>query len=174
MRSLWQHRWAPYCSHRVISTSTAVDSQIAHKIPYLEYPLCTGNGMMFYKEMQQSAPGVVDDLHIWHNEGGRNLWQHLQVPCGSNHTISVEFDSQIAYKMPEFGCTLRMGNGMLCYKERYLLLMKWFITFPWCIRKVTGFSDSIPKSLMVQTMPFCLRLTLTLCTKYQILGTLSE
>jgi len=62
---------------------------------------------------------------------------------------------------------------MICYEERYPLLLKWFIIFLRYTSKVGGASDSIYKPLIVHVMPFLPRLTLKLHAKYQIWGTLS-
>ena len=32
-------------------------------------------------------------------------------------------------KYPIYGYPVSMGSGMLCYKDRHPLLLKWFITF---------------------------------------------
>ena len=40
--------------------------------------------------------------------------------------------------MSGFGYPFNMGNGMMCYKERYPLLLEWFITFIGCIKVIGG------------------------------------
>ena len=63
---------------------------------------------------------------------------------------------------------------MLCYNERYPLLLGCFISLLIWIRKLTGASASIYKPLMVHIMSFLPRSFLKLRTKKcKILGTLS-
>ena len=88
----------------------------------------------------------------------------------SNHAISVKIDSQIAQNA-RLGYPFKTWNEILCYEERFSLLLKWLITFLWCISKVGGASDSIYKPLIVQIVSFQSRMTLKLHTKYKIWGT---
>ena len=81
--------------------------------------------------------------------------------------------SQIAQNISDLEYPLIRGIGMMCYKERHLLLLKCFITFLRCIRKNGGAFDSIYKPLIVHTVSFISRLTLKLHTKWQIWDTLS-
>ena len=76
--------------------------------------------------------------------------------------------------MWDLGAPLCTGNGMLPYKEGYILLLNWSIAFLVCIINVGGTSDSICKPLMCQILQFLSMLTLKLHTKYcHIWGTLS-
>ena len=65
-----------------------------------------------------------------------------------------------------------VGKRMLRYKERYPLLLKWFVTFFRRIRMVWGDSGSIYKYRIVHIMSFSSRPTIKLHTKFKILGTL--
>ena len=62
-------------------------------------------------------------------EGERNFKQHLQAPDVSNHVISVNVDSQIAYKMPDLGHLLRMGNGIAMQKGETSIAAEVFHNF---------------------------------------------
>ena len=76
--------------------------------------------------------------------------------------------------MWDLGAPLCTENGMLRYKEGYILLLNWSIAFLVCIINVGGTSDSICKPLMCQILQFLSMLTLKLHTKYcHIWGTLS-
>ena len=81
-------------------------------------------------------------------EVGRDLWHHLQVPYCSYHVISAEVGSQIANKMSNLRYPLIAGNLMLYNEKRRPLLLKYFITFIRCIRKMGGTHDSILSPLI--------------------------
>ena len=68
------------------------------------------------------------------------------------------------------GYPLGMGNRMLCWNERYPLLLKCLQTFLRCTRMIGGADHSIYNPLMVHTTRIPPRSTLQLYTKYQILG----
>ena len=53
--------------------STEVDSQIAHKIPYLGYPLSPGHEMPCYKKMIFIAVEVVYIIPLMYNIHGRSF-----------------------------------------------------------------------------------------------------
>ena len=80
-----------------------------------------------------------------------SIYKYLYV---SNCAISVEIDSQNAYRMLDLVYHLCKGNGMLCHDERHPLVMKWSITFLRCIRKVGALSDSIYMPIMCQNVLF--------------------
>ncbi len=62
---------------------------------------------------------------------------------------------------------------MMFGKERYSLLIEWFVIFIKCIRMIRGDSGSIYESIMVNTVSFLPKTALQFDTKYQILVTLS-
>ena len=64
-------------------------------------------------------------------------------------------------------------NEQLCYKERYPLLMKCFITFLRCIKMAERASDSIYEPLMVHNVSFLPTTFLKFYTKFQFSGNLS-
>ena len=77
-------------------------------------------------KLQQELPIDAILIHKFprmYMEGERNFKQHLQAPDVSNHVISVNVDSQIAYKMPDLGHLLSTGNGMINYNKSYPLML---------------------------------------------------
>ena len=86
----------------------------------------------------------------------------------------IKIDPKTTHKMLYFECHISMGNGMLCQKERYPLLLKCFIPFLRYTRKVGSLLDSIYKPIVVHAMSFLPRSTLKLQSKCQIWGTLSS
>ena len=73
----------------------------------------------------------------------------------------------------DFEHPLSTQNVLLCYKERYLLLMKCFMTFLRCIKMVERSSDIIYEPLMVHNVLFLPTMNLKFHAKWQSLGTLS-
>ena len=59
---------------------------------------------------------------------------------------------------------------MLYNEERHSSLMRWFIAFLICIRKVRGASNSTYKPIMVHIVPLLLRMTLKFHAKLPNLG----
>ena len=100
------------------------------------------------------------------------MWEDLLTASASPslsmcYAISVRIASQIACKMSGLWYPpLTMGNGILSCKERHPLLLKCFITFLRCIRKMGGAYDSIYKFLIDHIVSFLSRPTLKLHTKY--------
>ena len=72
----------------------------------------------------------------------------------------------------DFEHPLSTGNVLLCYKERYLLLMKCFIPFLRCVKMVERASGSIYEPLMVHIVSFLAATNLKFHAKFQISGTL--
>ena len=50
----------------------------------------------------------------------------FEAPYGPHRVISAKVDSQIAYKMQDVGYPVFTDNGMMCCKEEYPLLLKYF------------------------------------------------
>ena len=92
---------------------------------------------------------------------------------GQRPAISVMVDSQIAHKIPYFRHSVCKRNWMLCYGERYILMLKWPIASLRCTSNVGGASESIYKTFDVHIVLFSLTSTLKLHTKYQIWGSIS-
>ena len=65
--------------------------------------------------------------------------------------------------MRDLGAPLCTGNGMLRYKEGYILLLNWSIAFLICIINVGGTSDNICKPLMCQILLFLYQCWLSNC-----------
>ena len=74
----------------------------------------------------------------------------------------------IACKIPDFRYPLRTKEGMLCCKERHILMLRCAVTFLRYMRKVVGASGSIYEPFIVHAVSFLLRLTLRLYTYHQI------
>ncbi len=119
------------------------------------------------------AAEMVHNLPLMNNIDWRSFQKHLRATHGSDSAISAKVDTQIAHKMLDLGYPLSMENGVLCCKERHPLLMKWSMSFLWCIREMGGAFESICKPSMGHTMWYIWRLTLKLHRKSQILGTFS-
>ena len=68
--------------------------------------------------------------------------------------ISTKFCTQISCKISDVGHLLHTQNGMLCHKERYILLLECIITFLRYVTMIRGASDSIDKPLMVHNVSF--------------------
>ena len=97
----------------------------------------------------------------------RSSLKHLEANYGSHHAILAEVNSQISPKMTNLGYYhIITGNEVMCCEKRHLLLLKHFITFLICMRKMNRASDSIFKPLVVYTVLFPLRSTLKVYTKY--------
>ncbi len=75
-----------------------------------------------------------------------SIYKYLYV---SNCAISVEIDSQNAYRMLDLVYHLCKRNGMLCHDERHPLVMKWSITFLRCMVRARKASECI------QQAPYC-------------------
>ena len=75
--------------------------------------------------------------------------------------------------MSDLGYPIITENGVLCYKERHPLLLKYIITFFRCVRKIRRASDNSFDPLVVHIVSFLPRLTLKLHLKCWILGSLS-
>ena len=73
----------------------------------------------------------------------------------------------------DFEHPLSTGNVLLCYKERYLLLMKCFIPFLRWIKMVERASDSNYDPRMVPNVSFLPITNLKFHAKFQFSGTLS-
>ena len=119
------------------------------------------------------ADEVVHILPEMYKTDRKNFWQHLWAPHSSHHVISAVADSQTAHKIPDLGQPPCRRNGPIYCRDRYSLLLKWYISFLGCTRKVQGAFESINKPLTVHTVSFPPRPTLILYTKYQIWDTLS-
>ena len=100
------------------------------------------------------ADEVVHNFPIMYEEVERRFGTHLQAPYCPHHAISVMIDSHISHKMSHLGYPIITGNRMLCYNERYTLLLKFFITYLSCIKKVRGACDNIHRPLMGHIVPF--------------------
>ena len=70
----------------------------------------------------------------------------------------------------DFEHPLSTGNVLPCYKERYLLLMKCFITFLGCVKMAERASDSIDELLMVHSVRFLPTTNLKFHAKFQFSG----
>ena len=116
------------------------------------------------------AVEMVHNLPLMNKVDGRSFQKHVRATHGSDSAISAKVDTQIAPKMLDLGYPLSMENGVLCCKERHLLLMKWSMSFIW---KMGGAFESICQPSMGHTMWYIWRLTLKLHRKGQILGTFS-
>ena len=170
-RSFWKHLSAKYGSHRVIYLK--VDSQIAQKKSDCRYLLITGKRDDVLQREAFIAAEMIHNLHLMNKVDGMSVWKHARATHGSDSAISANVDTQIAHKMLDLGYPLSMENGVLCCKERHLLLMKWSMSFLWCIREMGGAFESICQLSMGHTMWYIWRLTLKLHRKGQILGTFS-
>ena len=77
----------------------------------------------------------------------------------------------------DFEHPLSTGNVLLCCNERYLLLMKCFITILRCVKMVERAFDNIYEPLVVQNVPFLPTTNLKFHSKFHAkvhtLGTLS-
>ena len=97
-----------------------------------------------------------------------------KVCYGPRPAISVIVDFQIiAHKIPYFRYSVCKRNWMLCYGERYILMLKWPIASLLCMSNVGGASESIYKTFDVHIVLFSLTSILKLHTKYQIWGSIS-
>ena len=94
------------------------------------------------------------------------LFISCHICCGELSNCTPKY--QIVSTLPP----IIVGKRMLRYKERYPLLLKWFVTFFRRIRMVWGDSGSIYKYRIVHIMSFSSRPTIKLHTKFKILGTL--
>ena len=106
---------------------------------------------------------MVHNLPWMHKEGWSSFWQHHLAPYCPHHAISVKVISQISHKIQDLGYLIKKGNGMLRYKEGYILLLNWSIAFLICIINVGGTSDSICKPLMCQILLFLYQCWLSNC-----------
>ena len=160
-RSSWQHLQATYHMGLTVPYTTEVVSQIASKMTNFGCPLSK------YNELDPAIWGetciayrVCQNLPLLHSSGGRCFWHHLYTTCGSqsHHTISPQdWLSNIFENTRVWVHPLSTTNGMLFYKERHPLLLKWFKPFHsidmevWHMR---GASDSICKPPVCLTVPF--------------------
>ena len=98
-------------------------------------------------------------------EDGRNCWQYQPATYGSHHAISHHGWLSNCTKILDFQSPLSTESGMMCYQERYPLLMKCSKTFIRCIKPMIRASLSIFLPLMALTKTFSTRLTLNKCTQ---------
>ena len=99
------------------------------------------------------AAEMVHNLPLMNKVDGRSFQKHVRATHGSDSVISAKVDTQIVHhKMLDFGVPSQHGNKVLCCKERHPLLMKWFISFLWCIREMGGASWSICQPSMGHTV----------------------
>ncbi len=151
-RTLWQHLQVAYVSNSGIFYQHWLLNCIYNARFWVPSQDRKGSAML-YGETSIAAE-VVHNLPIMYEEVERRFWTHLQAPYCPHHAISVMIDSHISHKMPHLGYPIVTGNGMLCYNERYTLLLKCFITYLSCIRKVRGACDNIHRPLMGHIVPF--------------------
>ena len=121
-RSCQSYLPATYGSHRAIfHHELALKLHTKYQI-FKIYPISTENGML-------------RDIHsIWivskHNLSAEGRWGKL-LTVSASHLWSSPFNfppwfgSQIAHKIPDFQYPLSTDNGMLHYKERHPLVMKY-------------------------------------------------
>ncbi len=94
--------------------------------------------------------------------------------CHGQHNVNTNNNtSQLSCKMAAFCHPLCSENGMMCCKERHILLLECFIVFPRRIRMVRGASGSTYKHLMVHNVSLLTKTTTTFHAKYHISDTLS-
>ena len=91
-------------------------------------------------------------------------------PLKSHHVISAKTNSQSAYKIPDLRHPLSRRNGMLWYNERHALLLKCFITFLWCMRRMGRASESIYEPIIVHIVSYSTGVSFQLAYKLQDLG----
>ena len=90
------------------------------------------------------------------------------VPCPVRLTLKSYMKKKAIFWGPSF----HIQNRMIRYYERYPLLLKWSIAFLRCIWKMGWTFCSIYQPLIYNTVLFLMILTLKLCIKYLIWGTL--
>ena len=151
MESLWQYQ--PVMCHTV-PFYTEVDSQIAHKMPVLRYPVDTAHGMLHCKKRHPLLMNCFKtSCGCMMGMGGAS--DNIYPPVmGLTMPFIKAVDYQIAYKIPDVGYPLSTANEMPLCKEGHPLLMKCSITGLRCIKHMWGAFDSIYLQLMGPTMLF--------------------
>ena len=149
-RSSWQHLQDPIGSHCVIFTKDDspefhTKCQIWGTPSALEMPYCV-------ERRDIHCCWVFQKLPLMHDKDGKISWQHLRAPCGSYRAFLAKVYSQISHKIPGLEHPPSTGNGMIYCNERYRLLLKYSITFLWCMMKMVSTFEFIYEPLIAHTM----------------------
>ena len=115
-------------------------------IPFLKYIRVVGR-----------ATGSIDESLMVHN-----MSAFLPI-------TNIKFHANLRFWAPS---QHRTGTVLLCYRERYLLLIKCFITFLRCVKMAERASGIIYEPIMVHNVSFLPTTNLKFHAKFQFSGTL--
>ncbi len=170
-KSFWQHLYAHYGQHHVITTKN--NSKLSLKISAFRLPPRTGNRMMCNMERHPLPLEYFITFPRYIRMLGRASDSIHNTIIVNIVLLLPNIPSQISCKISPNGPNLCTCNGMMYGNERHTLLLKCFTTFPGYIRMIGGASDSIYKHIMVNTISLLPKITLNFHWKYQHLISLS-
>ena len=135
---------------------TKVDSQNAHKMPNLKYPLSKENGVSFYNERHPLLKRCFQPfLKCMRQMGGASLCILLPF-MGLTELCFAKVDCQIAQNTRGcWGYTLSVPKWLVILKgETYITNMRCFKPILRCMRPMGGALNRIRLSIIGSTEPF--------------------